>query len=67
MDDGSADNILIGLDTATGVYSVTEASNIEKNFDKISDEINTLRTLTNELQTKLNLALAVLRAHNLQL
>ena len=44
MDDGSADNTLIALDTATGTYDATEASNIEKNFDKLADTINEIIT-----------------------
>ena len=65
MDDGSANNVLIGLDTATGVYTVGEASAIEQNFDKLADEINTLKILTDELQAKLNLALVALAAQNI--
>jgi len=60
MDDGSADNTLIALDTATGTYNATEASNIEKNFDKISDEVNAAKTDIEALVSKVNAILVVL-------
>lgn len=62
MTDGSANNVLIDI---PGTTYATEAADIERNFDKIADEINVLRTLTNELQTKLNSALAALRTANI--
>lgn len=41
MDDGSANNVLLAIgDTSMG----NESGNIEANFDKISDEVNTLLT-----------------------
>lgn len=46
LDDGSADNILVAIDdTSTG----NRSAQIEVNFDKLGDEVNTLITLTGAL------------------